>query len=284
VSVGSLTQKRRDGDSRSLGSVLRAAGRVALWVLVGVLLVRGLAGVLTEPQEGEASAASHRDTANPATTAFAVRFARTYLADASPEALASFLAPGIAAPPLPGDGAAAQVEQAEVASIRDFGGGQAVVTVACELADARTLYLAVPIVREDAAEVAALGVPAVVAGPAGVGAAVEPPRPVAGPDAEALIELVRRFLPVYLSAASADDLSYLLAPGAAVTPPGAGLELVAVTSVKQDGSGEGPRRTVIAAARARDTATGAILPVSYRLRVAAERGRWYVERVEGALS
>lgn len=283
MSIGFSTHKRREGDSRSLGSVLRAAGRVALWVLVGVLLVRGLAGVLVEPKQGESSAASQPDSASPGTTAFAVRFARAYLADASPEALAPFLAPGISAPPLPGGGAGAQVEQAEVASIRDLGGDQAVVTVACELADARTLYLAVPIVREDAAEVAALGVPAVVAGPAGVGAGVDPPRPIAGTDAEALVELVRRFLPVYLSAASADDLSYLLAPGATVTPPKAGLELVAVTSVKQVGSGEGPRRTVIADAQARDTATGAILPVSYRLRV-AERDRWYVEQVEGALS
>ncbi len=284
MSVGFLTQKRRDGDSRSLGSVLRAAGRVALWILVGVLLVRGLAGVLAEPNEGESSAVSPRNAASPATTAFAVRFARAYLTNASPEAMASFFAPGVVAPPLPG-GAGAQVEQAEVAGIRDLGDGQAVVTVACELADARTLYLAVPIVREDADEVAALGVPAIVAGPVGVGASVEPPRPIAGPEAEALAvaELIRRFLPVYLSAASADDLSYLLAPGATVTPPGAGLELVAVTSIKQVGGGEGPRRTVIAAARVRDTTTGAVLPVSYRLRV-AERDRWYVERVEGALS
>jgi hypothetical protein len=284
VSVGIGTQpRRREGDGRSVGSALRAVGRVALWALVGLLLLRGISGVLSEPRQGGSPAANRSSATDPATAAFAVRFARAYLMDASPQALAPYLAPGTSAPAPGGTGTVAQVEQAEVAAVRDLGDRQAIVTVACELDDARTLYLAVPIVREDAAEVAALGVPAVVAGPEGVGASVEPPRPLAGPDAEAIAELVRRFLPAYLSAASPGDLSYLLAPDATVTSPGSGFELVAVASVKQVGSGEGARRTVIATARVRDTATGAVVPLAYRLRLVRE-DRWYVERVEGALS
>ncbi len=284
MSVGIGNQpKRREGDSRSVGSVLRAAGRVALWALVGLLLLRGISGVLTEPRPADRGAAAHNSVSDPATAAFAVRFARTYLSEPSPQALASFLAPGAVAPAPIGTGPVAQVEQAEVAGVRDLGGGQAIVTVACELDDARTLYLAVPIVREDAAEVAAQGVPALVAGPAGVGEGVEAPRPLAGPDAGAITELVRRFLPLYLTAASPGDLSYLLAPDAAVTPPGGGFELVAVASVKQAGSGEGARRTVIATARVRDTASGAVVPLAYRFGL-VRQGRWYVERVEGALS
>jgi Conjugative transposon protein TcpC len=284
VSVGIGTQlRRREGDGHSVGSVLRAVGRVALWALVGLLLLRGLAGVLTEPREGRSAAAGRSSVADPAIAAFAVRFARAYLTDASPQALAPYLAPGASAPAPGGTGAVAQVEQAEVAAVRDFGDRQAIVTVACELDDARTLYLAVPIVREDAAEVAALGVPALVAGPAGVRGSVEPPRPVAGPDAGAIAGLVRRFMPAYLSAASPGDLSYLLAPAATVTPPGGGFELVAVASVKQLGGGEGARRTVIATVRVRDAATGAVYPLAYRLQL-VQRGRWYVEAVEGALS
>lgn len=284
MSVGIGNQpKRREGDSRSVGSVLRAAGRVALWALVGLLLLRGISGVLTEPRPADRGVAAHSIVSDPATAAFAVRFARTYLSEPSPQALAPFLAPGAVAPAPIGTGPVAQVEQAEVAGVRDLGDGQAVVTVACELDDARTLYLAVPIVREDAAEVAAQGVPALVAGPAGVGEGVEAPRPLAGPDAGAITELVRRFLPVYLSATSPGDLSYLLAPAAVVTPPGGGFELAAVASVKQLGEGEGPRRTAVVNARVRDAATGAVYPLAYRLQL-VRRDRWYVERVEGALS
>jgi len=277
--------KRREGDSRSVGSVLRVAGRLALWALVGLLLLRGLAGVLSEPQPATPVAADRGHFNDPATAAFAVRFARTYLSEPTPEALAPYLAPGASAPTHAGtgSGAGAPVEQAEVAGIRDLGGGEAIVTVACTLDDARTLYLAVPIVREDAAEVAAQGVPAIVAGPAGVGEGVEAPRPLAGSDGEEIAELVRRFLPVYLSASSPGDLAYLLAPTATVTPPGAGLELAAVASVKQLGGGEGAQRTAVAAVRVRDAATGAIYPLDYRLQL-VRRDRWYVEAIEGALS
>lgn len=282
--LGTGTQsKRREGDSRSVGSVLRVAGRLALWAFVGLLLLRGLSGVLAEPRPASPVAADHSNISDPATAAFAVRFARTYLSGPSPEVLAPFLAPGTSASAHFGSDAGAQVEQAEVAGIRDLGSGEAIVTVACTLDDARTLYLAVPIVREAAAEVAALGVPAIVAGPAGVGEGVEAPRPLAGADAEKIAELVQRFLPIYLSASGPGDLAYLLAPTATVTPPGAGLELVAVASVKQVGDGERGQRTAVAAVRVRDAATGAIYPLDYRLQL-VRRDRWYVEAVEGALS
>lgn len=281
MSVG-IHRKQGGEDGRTVGGALRAAGRVALWALIGLLLLRGISGVLAEPRPADQAAAGHTSISDPATAAFAVRFARTYLSEPSPQALAPFLAPGTSAPSL-GSGEGAQVEQAEVAGIRDLGDGEAIVTVACQLDDARTLYLAVPIVREDAAEVAAQGVPAIVAGPAGVGEGVEAPRPLAGPDSGAIAELVRRFLPVYLSATAPGDLAYLLAPTAVVTPPGGGFELLAVASVKQLGGGEGARRTAIATARVRDAATGAVYPLAYRLQL-LRRDRWYVEAVEGALS
>ena len=130
--------------------------------------------------------------------------------------------------------------------------GRAIVTVACELGDGRTLYLAVPIVREAAGEVAALGAPAVVAGPPGV---------ARSPDAaRAARRLLRRgdrgpcaALPAGLPVGDrARDLSYLLAPGARVTPLGGALRPLAVGMVKQEGDGEGPRRTAIATARVRE--------------------------------
>jgi hypothetical protein len=255
---------------------------MALWAVVGLLLVRGAGSVLAGPHEGRPTV---RPTglSDPAASAFAVRFARAYLSGAPSQELAPLLAPGTRVPPRGASAPGVEIEQAEVAGTEAIGGGQVLVTVACELADARTLYLAVPIVREGAGGVAAAGAPAVVAGPAGVGEGVELPRPIAGPDAAAIDELVRRFLPAYFSASEPGDLSYLLASGAVVVPPGNGLQLLGVSAVKQIGEGEGARRTVLATVRVRDPLSGATLTLGYRLEV-VRHGRWYVDRVEGALS
>ncbi|HWB69637.1 MAG TPA: hypothetical protein VG518_06635, partial [Solirubrobacterales bacterium] len=107
-----------------------------------------------------------------AANAFAIRFARLYLEDPSPEALKPYLAAGArigAGRPPSAQGA--EVAQAEVVRSTDIGDGRAVLTVACELRDSRTLYLAVPIVRFRAGEVAALGAPSIVAVPAVAGTA-----------------------------------------------------------------------------------------------------------------
>jgi hypothetical protein len=283
VALGVGSRPRRSaGERRSVATTLRTVGRVALWAVLGLLLVRGMGSILSGPPKGNPTARLSAGS-DPATSAFAVRFARAYLSGASPRQLAPLLAPGTRVPssgaPVPG----VEVEQAEVAGSEASGQRQAIVTVACELADARTVYLAVPTVREGADGVAATGAPAVVAGPAGVGEGVEAPRPIAGPDAAAIGELVRRFLPVYFSASEPADLSYLLAPGATVVPPGNGLRLAGVSAVEQIGEGEGARRTVLAAVRVRDPLSGASLGLAYRLDL-TRQGRWYVERVEGALS
>lgn len=281
MAIGNVSAKRGGENGRTVGAVLRAAGRVALWGLVALLLLEGVSGVLSPPAP-ERAEVGRAEASDPVTSAFAVRFARAYLSGASPQELSPLLVPGTDVPSFSGEGVG--VEQAEVAGVDDLGAGQAIVTVAAELDDARILYLAVPIVRASAGEVAAQGVPALVAGPAGVGEAVESPQPLAGPDAGEIAELARRFLPIYNSAPSAQELSYLLAPGAVVTPPGGGLEVTDVPSVKQLGAGEGPRRTVLAEARVRDSVNGSSFGLSYRLEVTRNDGRWYVERVQGALS
>jgi hypothetical protein len=252
-------------------------------VLVGLLLVRGFASVLADPRQSDPAAASPSEAVDPSTGSFAVRFVRAYLDGASPNELGPLLAPGASVPSVGASASGVEVQQAEVAGSQAIGGGQVLVTVACELADTRTVYLAVPIAREGAGEVAAAGAPAVVAGPAGVGEDVASPRPIAGSDASAIGELVRRFLPAYFSATSPADLSYLLAPGAVVVPPGNGLQLLGVAAVQQFGDGEGPRRTVLATVRVHDPLSGASLGLAYRLEL-IRHGRWYVDRVAGALS
>lgn len=268
--------------AHSARSLLRGAGRVALWGMVCVLLLRGLTSVLSAPVESppSRSGATGPETA---ASAFAVRFARAYLEDPSPEALTPFLAAGAdigtGRPPSARD---AEVAQAEVVRSAEVGDGRAVVTVACELRDSRTLYVAVPIVRFGAGEVAALGAPSIVAVPAVVGADPERPQPLAGPDAPAIQSLVEKFLPAYLTAKQASDLSYLLAPGADVVPLAGSLELQGALRVRQLGSEEGPRRTLLASASVREPTSGAVYPLAYRLEV-VRRGRWYVSGVEGAL-
>jgi Conjugative transposon protein TcpC len=266
----------------SVRSALRGFGRVAIWTVLGLLLVRG---VLAEPSASTPSPRRGGEGVDPASAAFAVRFARAYLADPSAAVLSTFLAEGVRVgaghAPEPNAG----VAQAEVSGAEELGGGRAVLTVAAELRDARTLYLAVPIVRKEAGEVAALGAPSIVAAPGRAGASSsERPRPLAGADAGQIGDLVAKFLPEYLSAGDAGSLSYLLAPGAAVTPLGGAFSLDALTGATQLGSGEGPRRVVIAAARVSDPASGATYPVAYRLEVVKAGGRWYVAGVQGASS
>ena len=276
--------KVRSGGS-SAGSLLRGGGRLALWAAVALLLVRGLASVIAGPAAREAARAPSASSPEDAASAAAVRFARAYLEDPSPEALQPFLAAGARiGAGRPPSARGAVVAQAEVVRSAEVGDGRAVLTVACELRDSRTLYLAVPIVRFRAGEVAVLGAPSIVAVPAVAGADPERPRPLAGPEAGAIEALVQKFLPAYLSSGSESDLSYLLAPGAEAIPLGGSVELLGISGVSQLGSGEGPRRTLLIAAKVSDPSRGAAYPLAYRLEVVRQGGRWYVGSVQGAVS
>ena len=275
-------RKARPADS-SVRSLLRSVGRVAIWIVLALLLVRGVGTVLAQPQKSAAVGGVASTAADQASAALAVRFARTYLEDPSPRALAPFLAEGARV----GGGhspAGAGVAQAEVGATQRLGGGGEIRTVACELRDGRTVYLAVPISRSGAGEVAVTGAPWVVAAPSTAGVAAERPRPIVGTDAAAIRSLVGKFIPAYLSARSPGALSYLLAPGASVVPLAGSLELLgAAGAVSQLGDGEGARRTVVVACRLRDPSSGAVYRFAYRLGV-VKRNRWYVESVEGGLS
>lgn len=266
--------------SASGRSLLRGFGRVAIWTVLGLLLLRG---IVAAPAGQAPVAAAPGLATDQASAVFAARFARAYLEEPAAGALTPYLAEGAklgtGRPPQGGE----LVAQAEVTEANELGGGRAVLTVACELRDSRTLYLAVPIVRSKAGEVAALGAPSIVAAPAAAGADPERPQPLAGSDAGAIQALVEKFLPAYVEASEPSDLAYFVAPGAVVQPLGDGLDFAALSGVTQLGSGEGPRREVLAAARLTDSASGATYPVVYRLEL-VEGARWYVRGVGGALA
>ncbi len=213
-----------------------------------------------------------------ASSAFAVRFARAFLADPSAQSLDNYLAAGES---LPAGGAVSgpSVAQAEIARTLPLGGGKAVVTVACELLGGRVLYLAVPIVRNSAGEVAALGAPSLVAGPETAKVEAERPQPLSGAEAGAIGELVDKFLAAYVSVTKPADLSYYVAPNESVNPLG-GLQLVGTPNVTQLHASD-TTRTVIASVHVHDEANGVTYPLSYRLEL-VKRERWYVSAVEGA--
>jgi hypothetical protein len=264
-----------------VGQALRGAGRVVLWAAIGLLLVRGVLATAARPSAG-VHAPLGADRVGPAEEAFAIRFARAYLADPSPAALKGMLAEGAAlgaGRPPRGDGEA--VAQAALSASEDLGDGRFVLTVACELRDSRTLYLAVPIARSGAGEVAATGAPSVVAAPGAAGVEGERPRPLSGRDAGQIAALARRFLRSYVEADSAGQLAYFVAPGAFAQPLGGAVRFLAVSAIDQADSGEGARRTVIARIRVKDAASGAVYPLAYRLEL-VKRTRWYVAKVRGA--
>lgn len=284
MASGVRSKPARQGRSdRTVGAAIRSAGRLALWAAVGLLLLRGAGSVLAEPSPGGDGTPGGGSAGDPGASAFAVRFARLFLEAPSSAELSSLYVPGSAPAQVAPGAEGIPVAQAEVAGARDLGGGQETVTVACQLEDGRALFLAVPIVRASAGEVAATGAPAFVAGPAIVAEAPEEPGPLAGQESAAIGELVRRFLPAYFKAEAGAELSYLLATGAEVVPPGPGLNLSKVGAIKQVGEGEGARRTVVADVAVRDTESGNTYQLAYRIEV-VRAGRWYVQRVEGALS
>lgn len=278
------SDKRRSIDTKAR-SLLGRAGRVAIWAVIALLLVRGLGAVLAPAQVSEPAAAARGEGTDQVSASLAVRFARAYLADSDPRELTPFLADGArVGGGLPAGGSGAEVAQAEVAATQELGGGRAVLTVACDLRDGRSLYLAVPISRSGAGEAAVSGAPWVVAEPSAAGVEAERPRPLVGEDATPIRALAAKFLPAYLAARSARDLSYLLAPGASVVPLAGTLELLGSGgSVAQLGDGEGARRTVLVSGRFRDPESGAVYRLAYRLEL-VKRNRWYVRSVEGALS
>jgi hypothetical protein len=248
-----------------------------------MLLVRGAVALFAAPERAEVTVRA--GGADDVVVATAERFARLYLEEPSPSALDPYLAAGAkVGSGRPPSTEGAEVAQADVVDTTDVGDGRVVVTVSCELRGARTLYLTVPIARRGPGEAAVLGAPSIVAMPAPTGADPESSRPIAGPEAGAISELVTKFIPAYLSAGNSRELSYLLVPRAEVVPLGGQMELVSIGVVEQLGDGEGPGRDLLAAARVKDPADGATYPVTYRLGALRRSGRWYVAAVEGAVA
>lgn len=276
----SLKRASRRLDRPSVG--LRSAGRVALWLAVAIVLVRGVGSIVSEPTSPIGPAASEPSFPDAEARAFAVRFASAYL-DPPAGGLAGYLADDLSDPAdaMPPRGPGAKVAWATVAREVSLGDSRALVTVAVLTDTGASRYVSVPVTRDEGGGLVVSALPSFSPPPpraAGGGESVEP---LTGPGAEAVGDLAERFLRAYLSGADRQALAYLILPGATVTPMHGGLAVVSVDGVDQIAStATARRRSVVVSVTVRDRETGAVYPLAYRLEV-AKRDRWLVAEVMG---
>lgn len=285
---------RRSGDGArgSVDGAVRAGGRVALWVLIAVVLVRGVGAILSgnhpEAGSGQSSVRVERFPDGEA-RAFAVRFVSAYLdgsrGDVRSGSVGEFLAEGLsdsAGEFAPRRGPGAQVAWAMVAREVPLGGSRALLTVAVLLVDGRTRYVTVPVAGDERGGLAVFEPPSFSPPPPRGAVDARQPAPLSGASAEAIVDLTSRFLRSYLSGASAAALEYFQAPGTRLAPMTDGLEVVSIDRV--DGLGppgaRGRRRAVLAAVQVRERATGTVYALAYRVTV-VRRDRWQVAGVAG---
>lgn len=275
---------------RTPGGLLQRFGRALLWLLVAVLLLRGLAGVLGPRDPGRvvqarrpASIAWPDDEAR----AFAAEFARAYLsfrprhADQSARAVQAFAAPELVSSIVPeyaGDAGRRTVVSVVVARSVALDARHAVVTVAVAVDDASAArYLTVPVARDAKGGLAVSDLPSFAAPPAR--ASIDPVAAESLPVAEraAIEPVVSRFLAAYV-AGDASGLEYLVPAGVRIAAPGPGLEFVGVASLELAAPPAGRKRIVLATVRARDRAGGGVFSLRYRLLLVRE-DRWYVAAI-----
>lgn len=215
-----------------------------------------------------------------AAAAYAALFVRRYLTwnaaepQASATALEPFVGDGIepdAGLVLPASGEQ-HVEWAEVVQEREPTPSEHVYTVAAQTNTSGLLYVTVPVERTSDGGLALAGYPAVVGAPAaGPAQAAARMREVSDPE---LATVVQRALRNYL-AGSSSELAADLAPGARVSLPSVGLDLVAVQRLDwAPGAG-----AVLATVQAQD-GRGVRYTLAYELDVLSSHGRWEISAVQ----
>jgi hypothetical protein len=283
---------RARGSGVTPAGLLRVVGRVALWCVVAVLLLRGASDVMAvqEPapveREPRNIAAGWPDDA---ARAFAVGFARAYLSyepkrpGAYARALERFVAPELAAAVLPQfdpDAPAQVVRDATVARVARVDERHALITVAAtvEAKRASTRYVTVPVARDRAGALVVSDLPSFAPPPQlGRDAAAAELEPLTGSARADVEHVLTKFFDAFLAGDSA-QLEYLVPAGTRIAALEDPHELVAVGSIGQVGEGDERARTVLASVRARDEATGAVFGLRYRLRL-VHGDRWYVAAV-----
>jgi hypothetical protein len=269
---------------RTPADVVKRIGRGLLWLLVFVLLARGLTSLLAT--DDAASRTVVKPLAHSTVTwpdeearAFAAGFARDYLTAPEPS-LERYVTPDVAAT-IAADfdpHARQDVSAVSVARVASLGPSEALITVAAEVGDG-TRYLAVPVARDAGGGLVVSDLPSLVGPPAR--AVIEAPSydPIDSNERPAIEDAVKRFLTAYL-AGDAEGLEYLVPPGTRITPVGQRYDLVGITSLLLAAPPKGRVRTVWTSVRARDVQSRATYGLRYRLQLVRD-DRWYVAAVTG---
>ena len=272
-------------------SALRGLGRAVLWGTVLLLLARGAGDVLASgsgepspPVSAPAGPTFPDDDAR----AFAADFARAYLTysprhpDYHALAVRRFLSGELddsAALELPERGPTQTVDQVTVARAQALARDRALITVAATVSSrtVTTRYLTVPVARDATGGLVVYDYPSFSAPP--TRGNVEQPQSerLDGRDQREIEDVLRRFLAAYFAGRS-DDLAYFLPAGVSLGALGERYELLELLSVAQVGEEQGSRRNVLATVRARDTETGAVYVLRYRVGL-ERRDRWYVASI-----
>jgi hypothetical protein len=269
---------------RTPADVLKRLGRAVLWLVVVVLLLRGLASSFSTdpaptvaPSPAKAVAVWPDDEAR----AFAADFARAYLSysPGEPQSLERFVTPELASSIAPdfGDGEERQaVGLVSVARTVKLDESTALVTVAA-VVNGDTRFLAVPVARDSRGGLVVSDLPSLVAPPAR--AVVDTPtlEPIASSERAAIEDVLSRFLRSYL-AGDSSALEYLVPAGVRIRALAQKYELLGVTSLALAAPAKGNRREVWATVRARDVESRATYGLRYRLQLVRE-DRWYVAAV-----
>ena len=273
---------------RSPRELVRLAGRVLVWALIALLLVRGTADVLADaapPARVERSARPVAPWPDERARVFAASFARAYLSF-SPKrraqyarGLSRFMAPELVAGAPPQFAAEQLVVHAAATEATRLGADRALVTVAVGLAgSAGVRYLAVPVARDGRGGLVVDELPSLVPGPEKARPEWPVSEPLTGPDRDAIEEVAVRFFRAYL-AGDAAGLEYLVPAAVRIVPVSPPLALVDVDSIAELGEERaGDDRLVVVTVRARDVRSAVVYRLRYRVAL-VRADRWYVAAV-----
>jgi len=277
---GAVPRLRREPRERSPSSagLLKGLGRVVLWCVVALLLVRGAADLLATAEPPPPAAGSHAPPAawpDDEARAFAVDFARAYLGS-EPRLAEAFVAPELAASIAPEYEEPQEVQAATVARTAAIDGRHALVTVAATVSS-DTRYLAVPVGRDAAGGLTVYDLPSFAPPPARAQLPAPRAEPLTGAERPQIEAVLERFFEAFL-AGRTDELEYLSPAGTRLGALAQEHELVGLPSLAQAGPAPDDAKDVLATVRARDVETRAVYALRYRLRL-VRADRWYVAAI-----
>jgi len=281
----------------TVGGLLATVARALLWLAIGVLLVRGIAGTVAAERRAPLPSGGHRAAAvwpDDAARAFAVQFTSAYLTSPPRDepgihsaALEAFAPPELAAqiaPRFDAGGAAEAVRTATVAHAVGLDDRHALMTVAATVASGRNrlrrVVVTVPIARDEAGGLAVDDLPSFSSAPARATVGAPEAGPLLGDERAAIEDVLRPFLRDYLAGDTA-GLAYLVPPGARIAAAAGSRELLDLTSITTTEPATRAGRVVLVGVQARDARSRATYALRYRLRL-VKRERWYVAEVNGA--